>query len=89
MVGFFNSLDIAAAIEETKPEDRCGQGPEAVDGGYVDMLNRPCMINSLPSAIGGLSTVVTHFADRRSSDCRQRLNPMVGFVQFVDSHGFW
>ena len=63
MVGFFNSLGIAAAIEETRPEDRCGQGPEAFDSGYVDMPNRLCMINSLPSAIGGLSTT--------DSVCRQ------------------
>ena len=32
----------------------------------------------------GLSIVVAHAVNKRSSSCRQRFNPRVGFVQSVD-----
>ena len=37
MVKFFKPIGVAA---ETRAEDRCRQGPEAVNNGYVDTPNK-------------------------------------------------
>jgi len=73
-------LDIAGEEEETRAEDRCRQGPKVVNSGYVDTLNRLYMINSLSTAIGGMSTVVAQSIDSRST---RELSTVTGSDSFL------
>ena len=70
--------------QKTDAEDHCRQAYHCGRQRIRGYAKQRVELDSLSTDIGGLSTVVAQFVDRRNSSCRQWFNLRIGSVQSVN-----